>query len=213
MNATIIKNAILSRPGEILFPADFMASGTAKSVYHILNRLVKSGEIMRLGKGIYVKPVHDPEIGMLTPSMDTIAQAIAKKDNLCIRQTGAYALNALGLSTQVVMNIVYLTDGNSRTIKIGQGKICFIKTNPRYLGAKNGLSYLVIQAFEEMGPRCDHRSREFAHLVRILQPFPPHILRADAYYASERVGKLVNLLADRLNPEITELPTQPMSKN
>ncbi len=79
------------------------------------------------------------------------AEAIAKRD--CIRTvpTGSYALNALGLSTQVPMNIVLLTDGSAREIKVGKRKIKFKKTTPKNLLAKGKISRLVIQALKEIG--------------------------------------------------------------
>ena len=65
--------------------------------------------------------------------------------------TGSYALNALGLSTQVPMNIVLLTDGSPREIKVGKRTIKFKKTTPKNLLAKGRISRLVIQALKEIG--------------------------------------------------------------
>lgn len=106
---------------------------------------------MRVAQGIYVRPKESNIIGKLIPSAEEIAEAIAKRD--CIRTvpTGSYALNALGLSTQVPMNIVLLTDGSAREIKVGKRKIKFKKTTPKNLLAKGKISRLVIQALKEIG--------------------------------------------------------------
>lgn len=80
-----------------------------------------------------------------------MAEAIAKRDRIRTVPTGSYALNALGLSTQVPMNIVLLTDGSPREIKIGKRTIKFKKTTPKNLLAKGKISRLVIQALKEIG--------------------------------------------------------------
>ena len=90
-------------------------------------------------------------IGPLTPSAEEVAEAIAKRDKIRTVPTGSYALNALGLSTQVPMNIVLLTDGSPREIKIGKRTIKFKKTTPKNLMAKGKISRLVIQALKEIG--------------------------------------------------------------
>jgi len=69
----------------------------------------------------------DPIIGELKPSAESIADAIRKRDKARIMATGAMALNALGLSTQIPMNVVYLTDGAARRINLGKRKIVFKK--------------------------------------------------------------------------------------
>ena len=65
--------------------------------------------------------------------------------------TGAMALHALGLSTQVPMNVVYLTDGAARKITLGRRKIVFKKTAPKNLAAIGKISGLAIQAMKEIG--------------------------------------------------------------
>jgi len=92
--------------------------GTAKAVNKALERLVKTGEISRVSRGIYARLKKHPVFGELLPGAEEIAKAIAKKDKARIIPTGVLALNALGLSTQVPLNVVYLTDGSARTVKI-----------------------------------------------------------------------------------------------
>ncbi len=63
--------------------------------------------------------------------MEEIAQAIAKRDRVRIMHTGTYALHKLSLTTQVPMQVVYLTDGAARKIKIGKCNIIFKNTTPK----------------------------------------------------------------------------------
>jgi len=115
-----IERTIKSKPrGFLLFPDDFRHIGTAESIRKALQSLKEKGIITPVAHGIYVRPEIDPVIGEVTPGIDEIAKAIAKRDKARIVPAGVYALNRLGLSTQVPLNVVYLTDGTARKIKIG----------------------------------------------------------------------------------------------
>ena len=137
--------------GELLFPADFIELGSSEAVRLSLFRLEKEGVISRVAQGIYVRPKESRLIGKLVPTAEEVAEAIAKRDRIRTVPTGSYALNALGLSTQVPMNIVLLTDGSPREIRVGKRKIKFKKTTPKNLLAKGKISRLVIQALKEIG--------------------------------------------------------------
>jgi len=153
---TSIENKILQHietlpKGELLLPADFSELGSSEAVRLSLFRLEKEGVISRVAQGIYVRPKESSLIGKLVPTAEEVAEAIAKRDRIRTVPTGSYALNALGLSTQVPMNIVLLTDGSPREIKVGKRKIKFKKTTPKNLLAKGKISRLVIQALKEIG--------------------------------------------------------------
>lgn len=137
--------------GDLLLPLDFQELGSSEAVRLALFRLEKAGFITRVAQGIYVRPKESSLIGKLTPSAEEIAEAIVKRDKIRTIPSGNYALNALGLSSQVPMNIVLLTDGSPREIKIGKRTIKFKKTTPKNLMAKGKISRLVIQALKEIG--------------------------------------------------------------
>ena len=151
-----IENQILKRikeipKGELLLPADFSELGSSEAVRLSLFRLEKEGVIKRVAQGIYVRPKFSSFIGILIPTAEEIVKAIAKRDRIKTVPTGSYALNALGLSTQVPLNLVFLTDGSPRVINIGKRKIRLKKTTPKNLLAKGQISSLVIQALKEIG--------------------------------------------------------------
>jgi hypothetical protein len=101
--------------GSIFFPDDFVDLGTSEAIRQSLTRLCKEGLIIRIAQGIYCYPEIEEKLGLgiLQPSFEQIAEAMAKRDHARIVPTGAYALNVLGLSTQIPMNYVYLTDGEN----------------------------------------------------------------------------------------------------
>jgi len=138
--------------GSVLFVDDFLDFGSPESIKKALYRLTnEKGLLIRLAHGIYLYPKTDKELGTLYPSTEEIAKAIARRDKARIIPTGVYALNRLGLSTQVPMKIVYLTDGATRSIKIGKRTISFKRTSPRNLMTTGEISTLAIQALKEIG--------------------------------------------------------------
>ncbi len=138
--------------GSVLFVDDFLDLGSPDSIKKALYRLTNEKSLLvRLAHGIYLFPKIDKELGILYPSTEEIAKAIARRDKARIIPTGVYALNRLGLSTQVPMKIVYLTDGATRSIKIGKRTITFKRTSPKNLMTTGEISTLAIQALKEIG--------------------------------------------------------------
>jgi len=137
-----------SEKGKLLFVSDFSQYGNYDTVRKVLQRLTDRGKILRISKGIYYYPKTDELLGILYPTAAEIGKAIAKRDKARIIPTGAYAQHLLGLSTQIPMNIVYLTDGSARKVKIGNQTIIFKKTSPKNLSFESKLSSLIIQALK-----------------------------------------------------------------
>jgi hypothetical protein len=140
-----------AKRGSLYFTESFLLFGNAKAVSKALERLTKEGELLRVATGIYVRPEIDPVIGPVTPGIEAIAKAIAKRDKARIVSTGVYALNKLGLSTQVPLNVVYLTDGAARKIKIGKRTITFKRATPKNVAVIGEISGLAIQALKTLG--------------------------------------------------------------
>lgn len=147
---TIKKTIQKAKKGSLIFPAHFKGLAPPAATSKALSRLTKEGIITRLGRGIYVIPKYDPLLGLVYPSLEEIAKAIADRDHVRIGPTGSYALNRLGLSTQVPTKVVYLTDGTARKTKIGKGTIKFKKVAAKKLLRKGPISSLVILALEEL---------------------------------------------------------------
>ncbi len=137
--------------GSVLFVDDFLDYGNPDSVKKALLRLKEKEILVRLSHGIYLYPKTNKELGVLFPSTEDIAKAIARRDKARIVLTGVHALNKLGLSNQVPMKVVYLTDGATRSIKVGKRTITFKNTSPKNLLAQGEISSLVIQALKTIG--------------------------------------------------------------
>jgi hypothetical protein len=135
-----------SRRGTLFFIDSFLQLGNTTAIAKGLERLTILGEIQRVATGIYVRPKKDKIIGFISPSIEDIAKAIARRDNARIMPTGSYALYKLGLSPQVPMNIVYYTDASARKITVGKQIITFKRAVAKKLAFIGNISSLVIQA-------------------------------------------------------------------
>jgi hypothetical protein len=173
-----------AKRGSLFFTEDFLSFGSAKTVSKALERMVEKEEVFRVARGIYARLEKDPILGLLKPSTEAIAQAIAKRDKARIVPTGVLALNALGLSTQVPMNVVYLTDGAKRKIDLGKRKILFKNTAPKNLSAIGKISSLVIQALKEIGKdNCTETEKTI--IIKLLTKEDPYRLEHDIKLAPE----------------------------
>ena len=176
--------------GKLIFPEDFQELGTSEAVRLALHRLEKDTTITRVAQGIYVRPKSNKYIGKLIPTAEEVAEAIAKRDRIRTLPTGSYALNALGLSTQVPMKIVLLTDGSPREIKVGNRTIKFKKTTPKNLSAKGDISKLVIQALKEIGLNNQTPTEE-ARIIDLLKKENPQNVMHDSKLAPVCIQKIM----------------------
>ncbi len=92
--------------------------GTRAAIDQTLSRLVRRGHLLRASRGVYVRPV-EARYGARAPSAEKVVQAIARQRGEAVASSGAAAANALGLSPQVPVRIIYLTSGPSRKLKLG----------------------------------------------------------------------------------------------
>lgn len=176
--------------GDLLLPADFRDLGSSEAVRLSLFRLEKQGVISRVAQGIYVRPKESSLLGKLMPTAEEVAEAIARRDRIRTVPTGSYALNALGLSTQVPTKIVLLTDGSPRVIKVGKRTINFKKTTPKNLLAKGKISRLVIQALKELGNGRQTEAEE-KKIIELLRKETENDLLHDIALAPEWIQKIM----------------------
>lgn len=176
--------------GTLLFPEDFHTLGSSEAIRLALHRLEKEKQIVRVAQGIYVRPLISKYLGEVLPSAEDVANGIAKRDRIRIVPTGVYALNALGLSTQVPMKLVFLTDGAARIIKIGKRTIKFKKTTPKNLLAKGKISSLVIQALREIKINYVTKAEE-KKIIDLLKKENPKDLLHDIKLAPVWIQKIM----------------------
>lgn len=174
----------------LIFPGEFRGMASDDAIRQAMSRLTKKGILKRLASGIYYLPETDPILGEIRPSVDDVVSCIAKKERIRIKPAGAFALNQLGLTTQVPMRRVYITDGHPRQFKIGKLQIKFKPTTPKRLSRTGKISSLVIQALEELG--TTHIDTETsAKLRELLLKEDPKILMQDLKLSTGKVSSYI----------------------
>ncbi len=141
-----------NRRGWVFSQADFADLGSRSAIDLALHRREKEGLIRRVIRGIYDYPRYSKALGgPVSPHIDQVAHALARKFAWRIQPDGATAQNLLGLSTQVPARVVYLSDGPDRSYTVGKTKLAFEHTALKEAGFKLPESRLIVQALKAFG--------------------------------------------------------------
>lgn len=132
-------------------PKHFLSLGNDASVRQALSQLQKQKIIRRLAQGIYDYPKTHEQLGIIPPDLNEVAKAIAEKNGVQIQPAGAHAANLAGLLEQVPGQIIFLTEGPSRKVKIGNQEIIFKKTTKKIMSPAGTREGILIQAIKNLG--------------------------------------------------------------
>lgn len=151
-----IEQKVLSRiygrgRGWAFTKTDFVSGFGEANIHQALSSLTRAGTIRRVCHGVYDYPRQSELLGQLSPDLDQVAQALARKFNWRIQPTGEAALNLLGLSTQVPARWLYLSDGASREYVVGAHTLAFRKAPLKEVGFRHRESGLLVQALKALG--------------------------------------------------------------
>ncbi|MEY4803875.1 MAG: hypothetical protein RL331_388 [Bacteroidota bacterium] len=179
-----------SAPGQLILPTDFKDFGTSTAIRKTLSRLVEQKVLVRMGQGIYVVPIQDKIFGEVLPSIEEIAASLAKKERVKIMPTGQYALNKIGLSTQVPMKMVFLTNGTKKSISIGKSSIVFQPTTAKKMAMTGTISSLLFLGLAELD--LDQLSElEIEKIINLLEKEDAKKLKHDLKLAPSRISDFV----------------------
>lgn len=183
--------------GVFIFSSDFVDIATPENVTKVLQRMMKAGKIIRVCQGVYYYPRIDTKygLGVIKPTTTEIALAIAKRDGVDIFPTGSYALHALGLSTQVPANAVFITNGSPRKINIGRKKDILFKhsDNAHNFEYKSKEMQLVVAALKEIGKGLV-TEEELTIIKEIVDRVPENQFKHDLALAPNWIIKLIKTL-------------------
>ncbi len=181
-------------PGWVFTPSDFQDLGSSTAARLALMRHTRAGTIRQLARGLYDYPRKDPRLGPIPPATDDIAAALKGRDAFRLQASGAHAANMLGLSEQVPVRSVFLTDGRGRQVQIGQRKIILKHTTTRQMATAGRITGTVIQALRWLGQRHvdDHT---IAALQRQLSASDKQQLLLDLRYAPAWIAAIMRKVA------------------
>lgn len=190
-------------PGRVYTPFDFLDLGTPHSVGMALMRLVRAGGLRHLARGLYDVPRSHPLLGVLQPSADEIAQALARRDGASVQPAEAMAANLLGLSEQVPARAVYETDGPSRTVKAGSVVVQLKKRPARKVRSAAPMSSLVFGGLRSVG-KDNVDERRVAHLRTTLSKADRARLLEDLPLAPAWMHRYLRFIADEAAPKVAK---------
>lgn len=187
----VVKNRIKSRGrGWSFTPVHFDGLGSNEAIRQALSRLQKDKFIRRLAQGIYDYPKEHRTLGVIPPDLNVVAKAIAEKNGVQIQPAGGHAANLAGLSEQVPGRPIFLTEGPSRKVKIGNQEIVFKKTTKKIMSSAGTREGLIIQAFKNLGKDHIHETIR-ARTRKFLKPSSEKEIRKNMKFAPAWVRALV----------------------
>ena len=148
-----IRDRILSaEDGTVFATSDFADITDTATIRQSLKRLVESGTLRRILKGIFEKPKYSnllQEYVAVDPG--AVAKALARSYHWTIAPGGNTALNLLGLSTQVTAVWSYISDGPYKTYEWNTTKLEFKHRTNKEITGLSHITSLVIQALKTLG--------------------------------------------------------------
>ena len=190
----VVNRMVADKTGLVFTPTDFLDFGSRDAVDQALSRNCRLGVIRKVARGLYDVPRNDPVLGVLSPRPDAVARALAQRDAVRLHPSGAFAANLLGLSDQVPMRMVFLTDGRARRVQVGKNQIVFRKAASRQMATAGRISGDVIQALRWIGR--NHIDEDvIARLRRHLKPGQKIQLLKDLRFAPTWIADIMSRVA------------------
>jgi Family of unknown function (DUF6088) len=132
--------------------SDFLDYGDRAAVDQALSRLTKGGNVRRVARGMYDIPRINPILKRpAAPDLDAVIDAVARRDNVTIVPNGMATANRLGLTNAVSARNDYLTDGSSRTVRVGKSVIRLKHAGPKLMALKDRPAGDVVRAVHWLG--------------------------------------------------------------
>lgn len=181
-------------PGTVMTARELHDLGKPAAVRQALGRGARSGQLTKVARGLYAVPIVDSDLGELPARIEAVVDALRSRDGIRLLPSGAHSANLLGLSTQVPIRLVFLTDGPARRIRVGKQEIVLKRTTPRQMATAGKISGTVIQALRWLG-RENVDDKVVNHLRRRLRTTEKRELARSVRHAPAWVGDVLLQIA------------------
>jgi hypothetical protein len=149
---TILAAARALPEGGVLSPREFLHLGNRAAIDQALSRLAKSGELMRIGRGLYAAPVAS-RFGMRAPSPEKVVQELEHRTGEVLVPHGAIEANRLGLTQQVPIRDIYLSSGPKRRLQFGKAEMLVEHVSPKSIALGKRPAGAAARAVVWLGPK------------------------------------------------------------
>ena len=170
LRPAIVQRIQNSPPVQVWTPVDFLDLGNRPAVDKLLQRLVASGQLRRIDRGLYTTL----RLNRLTnrpagADYRQVIDALARRDQLRMLVDGMTAANDLGFTTAVPARVVIHTDTRRRAIHLDNLTIAFKQTAPSKLYWSGRPAMRIVQALQWLKDTLPaDRDRILAHLSTLL---------------------------------------------
>lgn len=179
----------------VFTPKDFLDFGDRAAVDQALSRLSKRAQLRRVGRGLYDIPRVNPLLKRVAaPDVGAAVDAVARRDHISVVPNGMAAANRLGLTTAVSAKNDYLTDGPSRTLKVGGRAVRLTHAPRRLMALKDRPAGDVVRALHWLGPDL---ARDDAVVTTLQRRLPP-AAKKDLARSRPLLDPLTAQIADRV---------------
>ena len=152
LSKRIMEHAAALPEAAPLCPGALLHLGSRAAVDQALSRLARAGRLLRICRGVYMRPV-ETRFGFCAPNVEKAIVTLAALWGETIVPCGASAANVLGLTTQNPILSVYLTSGPNRQLRFG-GQEARLRHAPRWqLVAPYRRAGDAVRALAWFGPR------------------------------------------------------------
>ena len=179
----------------LLFASDF-PEYDQDYIGDLLSIYVREGKLVRLANGVYLKTTVT-KFGPVFPSPTEIAEAIARRDHAQVLMSGLAAENYFGLSTQVPMKIVFLTNGSARKLTAGNTTIEFKRGVPKNFAFKDKTIATLCLALKSIGN--GHVTDEQKNVLRnfLNDYIQEHDIKSDLKLMPQWIQKMLNEIINK----------------
>lgn len=178
-----ILDRVATTPPAVWTPIDFLDLGARAAVDKALQRLVKTGNLNRLDRGLYYLPQKSSLTGWVsTPETRAVIDAVGRRDQTRLLVDGMTAAKDLGLTTAVPTQITVLSDARLRPIRLCNQEITFKQAAPSKLYWAGHPAMRIIQALHWLqdlilAQQADDATGKLRYLLR--DPSRGQVLRDD----------------------------------
>ena len=151
LSSRILEHASCLPEAAPICPGALLHLGSRAAVDQALSRLVRAEKLLRIFRGVYMRPI-ETRFGLRTPDIEEAIASLSALWGETIVPCGGAAANILGLTTQVPVQSVYLTSGPSRRLYFSR-LLVRLRHAPRWqLVAPNRRAGDVVRALAWLGP-------------------------------------------------------------
>jgi Family of unknown function (DUF6088) len=172
LKTRVLQQILDARGNEVWTASDFTALGSRSAIDKVLQRLVATGDLRRIDRGLYDQPTKNELTGKPTvPDYRAVIRAVARRDKVRLLLDGMTAANDLGLTTAVPARIEVLVDARLKPIRIGNQVIQFKTAAPSRLFWAGRPGMRVVQALywmQDLLSNKEERERTMQKLNKIL---------------------------------------------